>query len=678
MKKHVNLLLLLFMSVFVEAQQFCGTDEMHQQLYQADSGLHQKIVDNHNWLNQFTKNYVQEHYDNRQTVTFTIPVVFHIIHLNGPENISDAQIYDQMRIINEDYQKRNADTSAVITAFKPIAADCEIAFKLAKIDPDGNCTKGITRHVDGRTLTGTHNVKEIVHWPPDQYLNIYVCAQAAGLAGHALVPSAADTISQWDGIVIQHAYVGDIGTGDPSRSVVLTHEIGHYLNLYHTWGGNNVPGYPYLPVAQSDNCNHDDDVADTPNTIGWQTCNVNHQSCGSLDNVQNFMEYAYCPAMFTNGQKLRMHATLSSPIAGRNNLVSASNLLATGVDLPDAMCAVDFRAERSIICEGQSVQFSDQTYHNATAWQWYFEGGTPSSSTDQHPSVTYAVTGDYTVKLWATDGTTQDSLIIENYLKVLPSPGASTSIIETFDPHISLKNTQLFSVNDAWFITDQVGKNSQKSITVANLGEPSGLIYEFISEPINFGGVSGLELSFDYAFAQTATNNQDKLTILTSSDCGLTWTVRRIIQPTLLNTAGNPITQPFFPTEDQWQTSVTTLASALWVNNLQVMFRFQSGGGNHIYIDNINFFDPAQSAIVDIATPMVRIFPNPATNHLTVIHAENSPTQILLLDVTGRLVLQQTAVSGEVIELGDLSQGVYLLAVYLDNKMLHQLKLIKN
>jgi PKD repeat protein len=676
MKKHINILISIFLPVLGWSQQFCGTDEMHQQLYAADSGLHQKIRDNHNWLTEFTNQYVREHYDSRQTITFTIPVVFHIIHLNGPENISDAQIYDQMRIINEDYQKRNADTAAVIAAFKPIAANCEIEFKLAKIDPDGNCTKGITRHVDGRTLTGTHNVKEIVHWPPDQYLNIYVCAQAAGLAGHALVPSAADTISQWDGIVIQHSYVGDIGTGDPSRSVVLTHEIGHYLNLYHTWGGNNVPGYPYLPVAQPDNCDYDDDVADTPNTIGWQTCNLSHQSCGSLDNVQNFMEYAYCPAMFTNGQKLRMHATLSSPIAGRNNLVSATNLLATGVDLPDALCAVDFRAENTILCTGQSVQFSDQTYHSATGWQWHFEGGTPSTSTDQHPMVTYSNPGIYTVKLWATDGNSADSLTIENYIRVLPSPGMSTSIVETFDPHVTLENTQFFTPNAGWQITDATGKNSQKSIMVDNLGQPSGLLYDFISEPINFSGVSGLAISFDYAFAQTATNNQDKLTLLTSSDCGQSWTVRRIIQPTLLNTAGSPITTTFVPTDEQWQTSTTTLSNSLWVNNLQVMFRFQSGGGNQLYVDNINFFDPAQVGIEE-EDNQVRIFPNPVAQEFTVIHGQIEPTRLELLDITGRLVVQKMISSGETLYIGQLSQGVYLLNVYRENQVWHQVKLIK-
>ena len=132
------------------------------------------------------------------------------------------------------------------------------------------------------------------------YLNIYVCASASpGLAGHCLTPSAADTIPQWDGVVIAHNSIGSIGTSSPITSVVLTHEIGHYLNLQHTWGGNNVPGFPYLPVADTGNCAYDDGVSDTPNTIGWQSCNLSGQTCGSLDNLQNFMEYAYCPTMFT-------------------------------------------------------------------------------------------------------------------------------------------------------------------------------------------------------------------------------------------------------------------------------------------------------------------------------------------------------------------------------------------
>ena len=76
-----------------------------------------------------------------------IPVVFHVIHYNGPENISDEQIYSGIEVMNRDFRKLNPDTADVITEFEDIAADSEIEFRLAQIDPDGNCHTGINRIV---------------------------------------------------------------------------------------------------------------------------------------------------------------------------------------------------------------------------------------------------------------------------------------------------------------------------------------------------------------------------------------------------------------------------------------------------------------------------------------------------------------------------------------------------
>ena len=92
---------------------------------------------------------------------YTIPVVFHILHEGGPENISDAQIHDQMRILNEDYRKLNVDISAVVPSFTAIAADCEIQFRLAQKDPSGNCTNGIDRIFSSETNVGDDDSKSM-------------------------------------------------------------------------------------------------------------------------------------------------------------------------------------------------------------------------------------------------------------------------------------------------------------------------------------------------------------------------------------------------------------------------------------------------------------------------------------------------------------------------------------
>lgn len=647
------------------AQQYCSTDELHYKLYDQQPGIAKKVFQNHLQLESFTQAYIHTHQGIHRSAIYTIPVVFHVIHINGEENISDAQIHDQMRIINEDYQKLNADTVNTINDFKSIAADCQIKFKLAQIDPDGNCTSGITRHYDGRTLVGDHSVKEIVHWDPSMYLNVYVCVEAAGLAGHALLPSAADTISQWDGIVIAHSYVGDIGTGDPGRSVVLTHEIGHYLNLQHVWGGNNVPGYPYLPVGDAGNCAYDDGVTDTPNTIGWSSCNLAHTSCGSLDNVQNFMEYAYCPTMFTEGQKLRMHAALNSPIANRNNLWSASNLTATGVNNP-VFCGTEFSQDNNLVCEGTVVQFEDGSYNSVSEWYWTFEGGTPASSTDQDPMITYNAAGTYYVKLVSGDGNTYDSITKISVITVLPSPGIANSIVEGFEAN--LLPTQLIPLDEGgfsnWEITDSAAVNSNYSLRLNNLYAMQGEKNELVSEVIDLTGVNDLDLSFDYAFAKpTSASIGDNLRIWVSKDCGETWTIRKQLSGTSLLSKTDTIANSFIPTSSEWKnTTVTNITSSYWTNEFRIKIEFNKDGGNHFYLDNINLFDPAMASINLLEESNFRLFPNPASNELNLINlTSHDPTQFKILNCLGETIQIGSFSKQRIISIENLPSGTYFV-----------------
>ncbi len=116
-----TLVLILIVSIFY-TQQTCATDEMHQRLYMGFPGIHQKVIHNHNKLEQFTADYIDNQLNQKKTITYIIPIVFHVIHNYGPENITDQQIYDQLRIINEDFQKRNADTINLVSAFDTLSA----------------------------------------------------------------------------------------------------------------------------------------------------------------------------------------------------------------------------------------------------------------------------------------------------------------------------------------------------------------------------------------------------------------------------------------------------------------------------------------------------------------------------------------------------------------------------
>ena len=228
MKNIIYLLLSTLSFAFLNAQeQFpCHSDEMHYQLVQANPSLLQHFELKRQELETFTKNFEEFQ---AKSGPYIIPIVFHVIHMNGDENVSDDQLFDAVKNLNEQYNKRNADTSLTIAAFKGIAANVQVEFRLAKLDPDGNCTNGITRHYSPTSAIGDHTVKSVVHWPREKYLNVYVCKSAtSGMAGHSLMPPVADTLPDWDGIVMSHTYVGTIGTSEWSHRTVLSHEVGHY------------------------------------------------------------------------------------------------------------------------------------------------------------------------------------------------------------------------------------------------------------------------------------------------------------------------------------------------------------------------------------------------------------------------------------------------------------------
>lgn len=677
MKQFSLFLILLSTSFIVKSQEntlHCGTDEITHQLFQQHPELQAGMIHATEKLEQFTQNYIAQPNPSRSNATYTIPVVFHIIHDYGIGNISDEQVFDAIKQVNMQYRKQNADTIAIVNEFKGMGVDTEIEFRLAKLDPDGNCTNGITRTYSPLTNTGGHVVKDLIHWPSDQYLNVYVCNYVgAGLAGHCLLPGTADTIPEWDGIVIQHGSIGSIGTSSPLTKTVLTHEIGHYLNLQHIWGGNNVPGFYYLPVGDPGNCSQDDGVADTPNTIGWSSCNLSGSTCdATLDMVQNYMDYSYCSVMFTEGQKQRMHAALNSTVAHRNNLWSNTNLIATGVIGADNLCQASIKVSDRVVCMGESVDFSDLSYHGVTSRNWTFQGGDMSTSTDSAVTVIYNTPGKYDVQLSISNGSqTIDTLLID-YIQVLPVTSIDNKIVENFE------NESVF--NDQWYIIPNAnptqfervntGKNSAYSISIDNFnGAPNGE-YAFQSMPIDASQFSEFAVTLDYAYAKMSTTNQESIFIEFSKDCGLNWSIRKKIS--INNDYSVASDDEFFPTEDSlWIHKEYTLPiGGFNVDDLRVRFLFNGYGGNNLFIDNINISDISELSLSpEVGNIPLRIYPNPANTTLKVeIIGGELDGNIQLYDVYGKSIYT-SEVKGKqqvIIHSNAFAEGTYFLH-YLPN-----------
>ena len=238
----------------------CGHAEMQQKLWDNNPDAYKEYETILKNLDKFETEVDKK----RGTKKYIIPIVFHILHENGSENISDQQVKNQVEILNLDFNKLNADTMDVQSEFKNIIANCNFEFRLATKDPKGNCTNGINHYYTHLTNNASDNSK-INQWNRAKYLNIWVVKTIgkSGVAGYAYFPnSAVGPFFKGDGVIILHNYIGSIGTSNAYRSRALTHEIGHYLGLAHVWGNSNDPEV---------SCG-DDGITDTPKTKGHSSC----------------------------------------------------------------------------------------------------------------------------------------------------------------------------------------------------------------------------------------------------------------------------------------------------------------------------------------------------------------------------------------------------------------------
>lgn len=239
-----------------------------------------------------------------------IPVVVHVVSNTPEQDISEAQISSQIDVLNQDFRASNPDVSTVPPVFAGLVGDAQVEFYLATSDPVGNPTKGITRtHTNVTVFDDDDAVKFAVRggataWPADRYLNLWVCKLGRGLLGYAQFPGGP---AATDGVVITYTAFGTTGTAAAPFNLgrTATHEIGHYLNLFHIWGDDGT------------GCGGSDQVDDTPNQAGpnMGMPTFPHVTCNNGPNGDLFMDYMdYTDdagmMMFTQGQATRMAACL--------------------------------------------------------------------------------------------------------------------------------------------------------------------------------------------------------------------------------------------------------------------------------------------------------------------------------------------------------------------------------
>jgi hypothetical protein len=301
------------------SRQICGTMAVHYKLLAQSESYRQRCA-------QFENRALA--YEGRlrapaRVGVVTIPVVVHIVHnpASPADNISKAQIDSQIEALNQDFRATNPDRVGVPTVWTDSIADCEIEFRLAATDPDGNPTDGVTRTATNKRafVADVDDVKSSATggadgWPSWDYLNIWVCGDlrdgsSQQILGYAQFPGGPP---ETDGVVIANTCFGTTGTArDPFHlGRTATHEIGHWLSLRHIWGDDGG------------GCSSGDLVDDTPNQAreNFQKPTFPHVTCNNGPNgdmFMNYMDYVDDAAMFmfTAGQSLRMSAALDGPRA---------------------------------------------------------------------------------------------------------------------------------------------------------------------------------------------------------------------------------------------------------------------------------------------------------------------------------------------------------------------------
>ncbi len=650
---------LLFGYALVFAQkQKCLTAVLYQEAIEKDSTF---LINRARIQKQLSQFEVANRFSNKTAASVrVIPVVFHIIHEGGPENISKAQIDDQIKILNADYRRLNADASNTPGPFANVAADCNIEFRLAQKDPNAQCTQGIVRVYSAQTNNARDNIKSLSYWPSSNYLNIWVVksikSNSTGtILGYAQLPGGN---ALTDGVVLRSDVIGTIETaansfGKNEAGRTATHEIGHWFDLLHIWGDDDGA------------CTGTDFVDDTPNQANnSDLCPTfpKTDACTPSGNgimFMNYMDYSngMCMNLFTQGQKLRMDGTLS---VSRANISSDQNLINTGTDgTPAALCAPIpwFQISNTMICPGNPINFIDQSYNGAVAtWSWFFPGGTPGSSNVQSPIVIYNTPGKYDVTLTISNAAGSNTLTRQEVITISsPTSNYTAPYAEAFEM-TSFPGTDWKIINEdegkTWERSTSITTNRDGRIGIENFEANIPQLKDVIISPsIDLTGIVNPTLTFNVAYAQTTSASSDKLSVYLSKDCGQSWDFPIYsINPQIpsyaksganLATAGI-VTSPFYPNPQQWRKEVLPLSYRLnkgagAKDNVRFKFEFENGGGNNIFIDDINVGEPVNIAAKD-ANLNLSFFPNPS--HKDVFLAFNlfrqAVVKINIFDALGK------------------------------------------
>ena len=432
-----------------------------------------------------------------------IPVVVHIIHDDGPENVSDEVVQEAIDALNRNINgQSNLFESRTPDVFAALRGVPNVEFRLARIDPNGESTNGIVRVKSPLTNEPSprNAVKSVSYWNSYQYFNIWVIkkflpeSNGNTLLGFAQFPFSGSMAT--DGVVLIYSEFND-----PSSST-LTHEAGHWLGLCHPWdcgagtcGDDNIfdtppareanygvsfNNFPYHVGLQNQGC-----IADSMNWAG--------------EMFMNYMDYTpdQFTTMFSKGQVEVINETLEGDgtVPGfRQYMWSEVNIDETGTSdgfLPPT-CTKQLNIfennDAYQVCIGEETWFRSNSRifgNSISSVEWDFGDGTITSGSyngqlGHYELHTYANEGTYDVKFKIT---------YDEVIKVRASdpsliPATDPSLIQAITTDKIVQGTQdelnnMSASNISSHYIDSLGKYWGLEDTTFYRGKVQETIYEY-------------------------------------------------------------------------------------------------------------------------------------------------------------------------------------------------------
>ncbi len=685
MKKIKTFTILSFLGCFTaQAQNFapqsvahnphkCATDEVHQEMMQKDNTYKQNILN-------FDKEYLKQlalrtnvAQNTQVGATYIIPVVVHVMHkgeaLGVGTNISEDAIRTKIRIINEEFRKvagSYGDGNGV---------DMGIEFALAVRNPSGSCTNGINRiNMSSNSTYMTYGIKRsgangmidtdlkaLSYWPSNQYYNIWLVSEidnnegGSGIQGYAYFASAHG--QTYDGALI----LSNSFKSPTSRTE--THELGHALNLYHTFEGDGGGGT--CPTGNQCGTGLGDCCADIPPhkrsasdclTTGTNSCNAN--SSNSLF-VNNYMDYSSdaCQNMFTANQKTRAQAAVSG--------TRSSFLAANGNNklVPPAAPTANYIQSAQVVCVGQSIKMYDNstcipnTFLNENNWSgitfnWSItNGATTLTSTLQNPTFTFTQQGNYTITYTVTNAIGTNTKTVTNGIYVKAAPVAACI------PSSQNVGNYAYTVNNVSFNTI-----NNPTSTSANAG------YTNNTCSINTVVIAGQTYPLSVGLRANTSNAEQCQVYIDYNNNGTWETSERVLNSSIAaGTTTSVSASVLIPT-----TAIqNTLLRMRVIGEAGTLSSSEINCSTSLYVGDVEDYGVYITSALgsdEFTFANLNYYPNPTENILYINNSTPIETVELYSIVGQKLLSKNVNAANTIVDITNYPQGTYFVTVYANNQ----------